>query len=96
MNKNGRKIAFVLLLLFIAGTVAVFALTDEQERLVVRRGYMDGWTAASNTRIINASAKAGGMNRAVGQQPRAEQNAYRNGWSQGWDDQVAGNPHRYW
>ena len=102
MNKNARKIAFVLLLLFIAGTVAVFALPDEQERLVIRRGYMDGWTAASNLRDPALAERNGGalkrnsMDNATRRLPREEQSAYRNGWSMGWDDQLAGNPHRYW
>jgi hypothetical protein len=99
MGKNAQKIAFVLLLLFIAGTAVVFSLTDEEERLVVRRGYMDGWTAASNVNEAtrkSATQKSSRMSSAVNRQPSAERNAYRNGWSQGWDDKKEGNEHRYW
>ena len=48
MNKNVRKVAFVLLLFFIAGTVAVFAISDEEYNSWFGKGYNAGYNYASS------------------------------------------------
>jgi len=47
MNKKVQKLAFVLLLFFIAGTIAVFALSREEYNDYALRGWRSGYNYAS-------------------------------------------------
>ena len=78
MKRSVRQIAFVLLLFFIVGMVAVFAFSEEDYNFYYKQGYLDGY--------------AGVRSRNVAIRPDAndKQHAYNSGYAQGEADKAAG------
>ena len=99
MNKNIKRLAFVLLLFFIVGALAVFAISVEEYNQYYSMGYNSGFNYASgtssssppgngSTAMNNAYSRAG-----LGTPTRANaelRGAFREGFVAGFYAQKAG------
>jgi hypothetical protein len=92
------------MMLLVIGTVVTFALTDEQYNLAYKSGYMDGYTAGAKGRTAHSSSNGYKANAKAatkyGQSDKdkeivASKDAYKAGYSQGWDDKAAGKENRF-
>jgi hypothetical protein len=98
MNKNVRKLAFVLLLFFIAGTLAVFAISAEDYDHYYKMGYNAGYNHASGSSSKNppqegsANMNAAYSRAGIGDRKKSEERgAFREGFLAGFYAQKNGD-----
>jgi hypothetical protein len=98
MNKNVQKLAFVLLLFFIAGTVGVFALSWEEREQISLLGWRAGYNYASSnpkatlpsqySSVVDSAERRAGI---AGAEVALKKGAFYEGFIGGFNWQRAGN-----
>jgi uncharacterized membrane protein len=78
MKRSVRQIAFVLLLFFIVGMVAVFAFSEDDYNFYYKQGYLDGYAGVSRRTVMSYPDMYDKLR------------AYNSGYAQGEADKAAG------